>query len=144
MSQTEEIKHKGRIVGVDSARGRVRVVLEDGSDCASCPAHKLCNHVAKREDIVEIQTLETFSVGETVEIVGTEIMHRKAIMLAVVLPCLIMVASMVGVYLLTFNEGLAAIAGLVLMVLFFVALYAMRNKIEKEFVFRIKRTNKSK
>lgn len=142
MSQTEEIKHNGRIIAVDPTRGRVRAKIEDSSDCASCPAHKLCNHGMKNENIVEVQTAETFSVGDSVEIIGTEIMHRKAIMLAVVLPCIIMVASMVGVYLLTFNETIAAIAGVVLMIAFFVALYAMRNKIEKEFVFRINKTNR--
>ena len=142
MSQTEEIKHNGRIIAVDPMRGRVRAIIEGSSDCASCPAHKLCNHGQKNENIVEIQTTETFSIGDLVEIIGTEIMHRKAIMLAVVLPCIIMVASIVGVYLLTFNETIAAIAGVVLMIAFFVALYAMRNKIEKEFVFRINKTNR--
>ncbi len=142
MSQTEEIKHKGRIVAVDTERGRVRAIIEGSSDCASCPAHKLCNHGQKDENIVEVQTSEVFLVGDSVEIVGTEIMHRKAIMLAVVLPCVIMVASMVGIFLLTFNETIAAISGLILMIVFFVALYAMRNKIEKEFVFRINKTNR--
>ena len=141
MSQTEEIKHKGRIVAVDPKRGRVRAIIEGSSDCVSCPAHKLCNHGQKNENIVDVHTSEAFLVGDLVEIVGTEIMHRKAIMLAIVLPCIIMVASMVGIYLLTLNETIAAIAGLILMILFFVALYAMRNKIEKEFVFRINKTN---
>ena len=142
MSHTEEIKHNGQIVAVDSTKGIVRAKIEDSSDCASCPAHKLCNHGQKNENIIEIQTTETFLVGDMVEIIGTEIMHRKAIMLAVVLPCIIMIASMVGVYLLTFNETIAAIAGVVLMIAFFVALYAMRNKIEKEFVFRINKINR--
>ena len=134
--------------------GRTRIANEDAFrfgtfddgtswavDCVSCPAHKLCNHGQKNENIVDVQTSEAFLVGDLVEIVGTEIMHRKAIMLAIVLPCIIMVASMVGIYLLTLNETIAAIAGLILMILFFVALYAMRNKIEKEFVFRINKTN---
>ena len=49
---------------------------------------------------------------------------------------------MVGIFLLTFNETIAAISGFILMIVFFVALYAMRNKIEKEFVFRINKTNR--
>ena len=68
---------------------------------------------------------------------GTEQMHHKAIMYATVLPCAFLVAVMVAVYLITFNQLAAALSGLGVTILFYVILWACRNKIAHEFVFSI-------
>ncbi|MEE1366427.1 MAG: SoxR reducing system RseC family protein, partial [Muribaculaceae bacterium] len=110
-----------------------------GGDCGSCPAAKLCNHGPKSENKVVVMSDDTFEVGEKVRVVGTEMMHRKAIVLALVCPCLLLIATMVMVYLLTLDESVAALSGLGLMLVFFIVLYVCRNRIAREFVFRVEK-----
>ena len=137
--KAEQIIHLGKVLSVDSSVGSIEILLEDGGDCGSCPAAKLCNHGPKSENKVVVMSDDTFEVGEKVRVVGTEMMHRKAIVLALVCPCLLQIATMVMVYLLTLDESVAALSGLGLMLVFFIVLYACRNRIAREFVFRVEK-----
>ncbi|MBQ2398466.1 MAG: SoxR reducing system RseC family protein [Muribaculaceae bacterium] len=137
--KAEQIIHLGKVLSVDSSVGSIEILLEDGGDCGSCPAAKLCNHGPKSENKVVVMSDDTFEVGEKVRVVGTEMMHRKAIVLALVCPCLLLIATMVMVYLLTLDESVAALSGLGLMLVFFIVLYVCRNRIAREFVFRVEK-----
>lgn len=137
--KAEQIVHLGKVLSVDSSVGSIEILLEDGGDCGSCPAAKLCNHGPKSENKVVVMSDDTFEVGEKVRVVGTEMMHRKAIVLALVCPCLLLIATMVMVYLLTLDESVAALSGLGLMLVFFIVLYVYRNRIAREFVFRVEK-----
>lgn len=137
--KAEQIVHLGKVLSVDSSVGSIEILLEDGGDCGSCPAAKLCNHGPKSENKVVVMSDDTFEVGEKVRVVGTEMMHRKAIVLALVCPCLLLIATMVMVYLLTLDESVAALSGLGLMLVFFIVLYMCRNRIAREFVFRVEK-----
>ena len=137
--KAEQIIHLGRVLSVDSSVGSIEILLEDGGDCGSCPAAKLCNHGSKSENKVVVMSDDTFEVGEKVRVVGTEMMHRKAIVLVLVCPCLLLIATMVMVYLLTLDESVAALSGLGLMLVFFIVLYLCRNRIAREFVFRVEK-----
>ena len=137
--KAEQIIHLGKVLSVDSSVGSIEILLEDGGDCGSCPAAKLCNHGPKSENKVVVMSDDTFEVGEKVRVVGTEMMHRKAIVLALVCPCLLQIATMVMVYLLTLDESVAALSGLGLMLVFFIVLYVCRNRIAREFVFRVEK-----
>ena len=70
---------------------------------------------------------------------GTEAIHRRAIMLATVIPCLGLVAVMAIVFILTLSSGLAALAGLGAMILFFLLLFVFRDKLAREFRFSVVR-----
>lgn len=133
----QQILHRGKIIECNSEKGHVRLQIEDSHDCGSCPAAKLCNHGSSEKNILTIKTDENFKVGEQVEVVATELMHRKAILLAVVYPCIILIVAMTLTFLLTQSESTAALVGLLLMISFFVVLYLVRNKIAREFTFRI-------
>ena len=137
--KAEQIIHLGKVLSVDSSVGSIEILLEDGGDCGSCPAAKLCNHGPKSENKVVVMSDDTFEVGEKVRVVGTEMMHRKAIVLALVCPCLLLIATMVMVYLLTLDESVAALSGLGLMLEFCIVLYVCRNRIAREFVFRVEK-----
>lgn len=139
----EQISHFCEVVESNPQKGYVKLRIEDGSDCGSCPAVKLCNH-GKSEEYIVIETNEVYDVGMHVRIVGTELMHRKAIMLAVVYPCVVLIVAMLLTYLLTMNESLSALVGLLLMILFFIVLYLVRNKIAREFKFEIEKLNNNK
>lgn len=138
---TDCIEHYATIVHTDTEKRVVTVSIKDNNECDSCPAAKLCNHGIKRTDLLQIECNEAmlFKPGEQVVVEGSERLHRKAIRLAVVFPCIILVVTMVSVYLLTMSETIAALVSLALTISFFIALYVNRNRIAHEFVFRIKK-----
>lgn len=141
-STLDEIVHRGSVLATDPAKGTVTVALDGSQECGACPAARLCLNGERRRDTLEIQTdgRNSLKTGDRVEVSTTEVLHRKAIMLATVLPCVALVAVMVAVFVATGNQGLAAICGLASMILFFVALYAMRGKIAHELQFKVRKS----
>ncbi len=135
----DHIDHKGIITSVNTKENTVTVRVDDAGDCGSCPAATLCNVNGSSSNtiVVPVPDASIYKRKDIVTVRGTERMHRKAITLATVLPCIILIAVMVGVYLLTWNQLAAALSGLFSTVVVFVILYACRNKIAHEFPFEI-------
>lgn len=136
----ESITHDGTIISSSPKDGLVTVKIDDEAECNSCAAAKLCRKISDKNHTIDIHTnhASKYQPGDKVSIQGTEQMHRKAIMLATVIPCIILIAVMVGTYILTLNQLMSVTCGLASTVFFFVLLYACRNKIAHEFVFTIK------
>lgn len=136
---TDHIDHSAIVVSTNSSKNLVKVRINDSGDCSDCPAAKICEATGGTSNQITITTTHAsdYKKGDIVIVRGTEQMHRKAIMYATVLPCIILVAVMVGIYLLTFNQLLAALCGLGVTILFFIILWAVRNKIAHEFSFSI-------
>ncbi len=136
---TDHIDHSAVVVSVDPSSNTVKLRVNDASECGSCPASNLCRGNGEPSNLITVVTphASTYRPDDIVTVRGTEQMHHRAIMYATVLPCIALVAVMVGVYLLTFNQLMAALCGLGTTVLFFIILWAMRNKIAHEFHFEI-------
>lgn len=137
-NSTDHIDHEATVKTIDPARHIVTVALTDKGNCDGCAAASICHPGARRDGVaVYSRDAERYRPGQRVVVRGTERMHRRAIMLATVLPCICLVAVMFIVYLLTFSQGAAALSGLSAMTLFFVILYLARNRIAHEFTFTI-------
>lgn len=142
MSHTEShdyIDHTGIVMSVNPAANSVTVKIDDSGDCGDCLASKICEATGQTENTIKIVTphAASFKKGQIVTVRGTEQMHRKAIMYATMLPSILLVAVMVAVYLLTFNQLAAALCGIGVTILCYVAIWACRNKIAHEFSFSI-------
>lgn len=139
--EIESIEHDGIVETIDPTAGTITVRISDLSDCGSCPATKLCKAAGADTNIVTIPTpdVSKFNKDDEVVVEGTEKMHHTAVMLATVIPCIVLVAVMVLVYLITFNQLAAALSGLGCTFLFYLLLYLCRNKIAHEFVMTVRR-----
>ncbi|MDE7159413.1 MAG: SoxR reducing system RseC family protein [Muribaculaceae bacterium] len=141
----EYIDHEGTVIAIErnpvagSLTATVR--LEGTKECGGCPAARLCGVAEGESDTLQVvvpkREATRLRVGDHVTVRGTERMHHRAIMLATVLPCLALVAVMVGVYLLTRSQAFAALAGLGAMVVFFTILFMARNRVAHEFSFTV-------
>ena len=133
------IDHHGIVTAVDAAAGTVTVIIKEEDECDCCPAAKLCTIKDKTADRITVASDRAgdFKKGEEVTLRASERMHRKAILLATVIPCVVLVAVMVGVYLITFNQLAAALCGLGTMIAFFIILYLCRNHVAHEFNLEI-------
>lgn len=127
-----------RVVRVDAARGVVYVSMEQTASCGGCALERVC-HPKGREAVVPVSTRDaaSYSPGQKVSVAVSERQHRGAIMLLTVLPCLVLVATMPAVYLLTGSQPLAAISGVALTALFYALLWANRKRLQKKYYFTI-------
>ncbi len=144
MSQTEyidSILHDGIVVRTDLTSGKVIVkIIDDEADCGSCPAAVVCSIAGnKSKELLEIpcDNPDRFRPGEKVRVSGSEKLHQKAIILAIVIPCAIMLVVMTTIYLLTASQLSAALGGLGSTAFFFILLYLMRDRVRHEFIFSI-------
>lgn len=142
MENIESIDHSAIVENIDEKSSTVTVrILPDGKECGGCPAARLCGISEKEGEELKITDPRAgrFSKGERVIVSGREALHRKAIMIATVIPCLLLLISMVGVYLLTGNQTLSVLCGLGLTVIFYLLLYLVRNRIAHEFNFTLRK-----
>jgi sigma-E factor negative regulatory protein RseC len=133
------VTHNGEVVKTNQSIVTVR--LTNGTECEGCAAAKLCHVSGSDSGLIDVHTADaaTFTTGDRVVLEGAERLHRKAIRLATLYPTIAIIATMVLVYLLTANETLAALSGLSVMILFFIILYLCRNRLDKEFIFTIRK-----
>lgn len=131
-----------RVVRIDATRGVVYVSMEQTDSCGGCALHKVC-HPSDREAVVPVVTPDAacFQPGQKVKVMVSERQHRGAIMLLTVLPCLVLVASMPAVYLLTGSQPVAALSGVGLTALFYALLWACRKQLQKKYYFTILKTS---
>ena len=137
--EIEYIDHQGRITSLDLGKSTVTVTLIEEADCGGCPAGKLCSNFSPDKNVVTVPVadISQYKVGDFVSVRGTERLHRKAIMLATVIPSLALLVVMIGIYLLTGSQLAACLCALGAMVIFFLGLFLMRHKLAHEFVFEI-------
>ncbi len=145
MNQTEYVEyiaHEGIITKVNVQEGWVNVKLTDADDCGACPAAVVCTLSGKDDkETLRIWTAAAskYKVGERVEVRGSERMHRKAIMLATVIPCVVLLGVMILIWMTTGSEAVAALGGIGAMIFFFTLLWICRDKVRHEFVFELSR-----
>lgn len=135
----EYIEHRALVTAVDPEANTVTVRIENPDECGDCPAVKVCEKDGRQSNEVVITTENAshYHKDDYVTVRGTARMHRKAVMYATVYPCIILVATMVGIYLLTMNQLAAALSGIGLMLVFYLILWLCRDRIAHEFVFTI-------
>lgn len=133
------IEHDAIVVSTTPSKNAVVVRLDDSDECGECPAARICQASGQSDNKITVITPHAarFKKGDIVTLRGTEQMHHKAVMLATVLPCIALVAVMVAVYLITFNQLAAALCGIGVTFAFYLILYLCRNKIAHEFLFTI-------
>lgn len=135
----EYIEHQAIVKGIDSIRNIVKVRIDDIEECGDCPASKMCGTKGETSNLVDIQTplASDFKEGDIITVRGTETMHRKAIIYTMALPCLLLVATMVGIYLLTENQLASALSGLGITILYYFMLWICRDRLSHQFTFTI-------
>ena len=138
-----QIKHSGEVVRIE--RNAVYVKMTVNSACSGCHAKAVCGLDESEDKIVEVATslaLE-YNIGERVEVaLQSESMGTKAVVLTYVVPffvlSLLLVAAVVG----GLGEGMAVVAALVGVVVYYGVLYLLRDKIKNRIKFIIIRQAK--
>jgi len=134
---TGDIRHEGVVNSIDGQKVTVRIL--QASACSGCQASRICNAAESKEKLVEVDMAgaESLSVGQTVTVVAGERMGMTAVMLAFGLPLLLLIVALIAALRVSGSEKVAAIVSLAVLVPYYVVLFLCRNRIKKDFGFRI-------
>ncbi|MBO4724583.1 MAG: SoxR reducing system RseC family protein [Bacteroidaceae bacterium] len=134
---TGDIRHEGVVNSIDGQKVTVRIL--QASACSGCQASRICNAAESKEKLVEVDMAdaESLSVGQTVTVVAGERMGMTAVMLAFGLPLLLLIVALIAALRVSGSEKVAAIVSLAVLVPYYVVLFLYRNRIKKDFGFRI-------
>ena len=132
-----DIRHEGVI---DSIEGQdVIVRITQSSACGGCQARSICRAAESKDKLVEVHCADagSFDVGQTVTVVGAESLGLKAVTFAFGLPLVLLLAALVTTVAVAGSEKVAAMAALGILVPYYLVLFLFRDRIKKDFQFRI-------
>ena len=133
----ESLQHRGI---VESVKGRVVTVsVDQESACAGCHAKGICGSSGEKRLIaVETEYAATFERGERVVVaLLSQRMGFSSVIWGYVLPLVVMLALLFGIKAAGGTDGIAAIASLGGVALYYVVLYVLRQTIERKIKFTI-------
>ena len=136
----EGISHSGVVERVTDDRVFVRIVQL--SACSGCHAQSMCSASEKKEKVIEVPDRSgQFQVNDPVVLIGRTMMGMQSVVLAFVIACVFVVTAIVVGALLDWPETMSGLIGLVLLSLYYVLLYFVRDKLRNRFVFTLKKLN---
>lgn len=133
----QDIRHEGIVDSVDGQSVIVRIT--QSSACGGCQARNICRAAESKEKLVEVHCADagTFVTGQAVMIAGAESLGMKAVALAFGLPLLLLLAALITGMSVTGSEKVAATVALGILVPYYIVLFLLRERIKKDFKFRI-------
>lgn len=143
-----QIEHSGTVESIGG--GYIRVRITQSSACAGCTARSLCQSAESKDKIVDVPLGHEYgsglgyngcpSVGERVTVYGSSEMGHKAVVLAFVVP-LVLTVGMIAAGIQSFGLSEPASIGLAFLALalYYFILWTQRQRIQRQFVWRIKR-----
>ncbi len=136
MQHKETICHEGIVEQVEKDRCLVRIL--QASACSSCSARQLCRSSESKEKVIEVKGhFPTLKAGDNVTLQGSIHQGLRASVLAYIVPLILMVAALFACSRL-YGEGTGALAALLVLALYYCVLYLMREKLGRQFTFKIK------
>jgi sigma-E factor negative regulatory protein RseC len=102
----------------------------------------MCIASGGNEQIIEVADESgTFRVNDAVILSGESSMGIEAVWLAFIVPLILVVAAIVITTRFHWTDGMSALAGLSLLIPYYVVIYLLRDTMKKKFVFTIKKIN---
>lgn len=134
------IDHIGVVETIENTHVRVKIL--QSSACSACQAKSLCASAEQKEKIVDVwdDEADRLTVGDEVRVCASMSMGRNAVVLAFVVPLVLMVVWLVVVLRVLSMGELAAIGGvLLLLLIYYIGLWAVRNRLSRSFAFWIEK-----
>ena len=140
-SVNSEIEHTGVVSSI--GKNDITVILQDTVSCGSCPAVSFCSTKENGNNIIVIPNGSpgSYTAGERIKVLISTGSRFQAIMTGVVFPCLVLLLTVTGVYVIFENELNAALSGLILTALYYFCLYLKRDKLQKRLDIRVEKMN---
>ena len=132
------IEHIGTIDKIEN--GTVVVRITQQPSCFSCRARKICASSGQKEKLIEIECGPCSGLlyaGETVMVTGTTSMAFISVFFAFILPSLLILAALFVANANFLSEGIAALATIGFLALYYIILYFFRNLLKRNLKFTL-------
>ena len=115
--------------------GCIKVQIVQTSACAACKVASHCNVAESKIKIVDVFTTDTasYQVGQEVIVWASKDVANRALLLGFGAPFLLLICVLMIALKLTSDEGLAALVALASLVPYYLALWAMKNRIQQHY-----------
>ena len=133
----EVVNHPGKVISV--SQEEVLIKVERGGACSGCSNKKACQFGESEDHIVAVKTNDASSYceGEDVSVSLKGSLGLKAVLYAYMLPLLLLMTAFIVLRLFIDSELLQILFALIPIVIYYFALYKLRNKLDKKFNFHI-------
>ena len=133
------LEHKGIVLSINGERIDVYILSE--SACATCKVKSACGMSETEEKVVSIFTHDApaYREGEQVVVSVTRNMGLRAVFLAYVVPFLVLLVSLLILLEAGLSEAAAGLISLGVLALYYIVLWLMRRRIEREINFNIRK-----
>jgi sigma-E factor negative regulatory protein RseC len=128
------VTHPGFIKSISNGRAEVSIIAK--SACASCEINGSCSVSDTSEKIIDVKLdsdRQTYEVGQPVTIQMKQSSGTWAILFGYVFPFVVIVATLILLTFLQFDQGLAGVLSLATLVPYYFVLYLFRNTFTKRF-----------
>lgn len=126
---------------VDSISGEmVKVRITQSSACNTCKVASYCSSSESKEKIIDVRcdNASRFKVGQKVTVCTDTANGAKAVILAFAIPAVILMATIACCIYAGLSEALSALAGIAILVPYYLAIYLMNDTLKRELSFTIK------
>lgn len=132
-----DILHSGIVDSISDEVVRVRIV--QSSSCAACKVASYCTSAESKEKFIDVKCSDTsrFSIGQEVTVATDNSNGAKAVMLAFAIPAVLLFATVAMCIFSGISEGYAALAGVAILVPYYLAIYFFNDTLKRELTFTI-------
>ena len=133
----EVVYHPGKVISV--SQGEVLVKIERGGACSGCSNKTACQFGDSKEHIITIKTpyASSYTEEEDVSVSIRGSLGLKAVLYAYMLPLILLLAAFMVFRLFFASELLQISLAVIPVVIYYLCLYRLRNKLDKTFNFQI-------
>jgi len=131
---TKFVTHPGFIKSITDGKAEVVIIAKSG--CASCEINGSCSVSDTSEKIIDVRLSEqgpAYKIGQPVTIQMKQSNGTWAILFGYVFPFIVIVATLILLTSLHFDQGLAGVLSLATLLPYYFTLYLFRNIFRKRF-----------
>ena len=133
----ENVDHEGVITSI--TEDNIKVEIINKSLCASCHAKSFCSASDQKEKVIDVPYYNNneFEVGEIVIVSMKKSMGFKAVWISYVIPLAILMIFLLTLQQLNPNDLFVGGISILAVVMYYIIIYLLRDKISNKFVFTI-------
>ena len=133
------IRHQGVVEKIEKQKVLIKILQKTA--CSDCHAKSVCMSSDKKEKIIEVyDNSGRFGINDAVVVSVQSSMGHFAVILAFIIPLALVVATIYAGVKISGNEGISGLAGLSILVPYYFVLYLFRDKLKRNFVFTLSKT----
>ncbi|MDR2775107.1 MAG: SoxR reducing system RseC family protein [Tannerella sp.] len=133
------IRHQGIVEKVE--KHKVFVRIEQLTACSACHARTVCLASDKNDKIIEVDDDSgTYAANEHVIVSVRASAGSFAVLTAFSIPLVFVVIAVITGTNRSGNEGAGGLAGLSVLIFYYLILYIFRDKMKRKFVFSLSKT----